>query len=70
MVKFKRIGIARALFIDPELLILDEATNALDLKTEKNVLKNINYNYKNISKIVVAHRQSSFHECEKNLSNK
>ena len=63
--QIQRIGIARALFIDPELLILDEATNALDLKTEKNVLKNINYNYKNISKIVVAHRQSSFHECEK-----
>ena len=37
--QIQRIGIARALFINPELLILDEATNALDLDTEKNYLE-------------------------------
>lgn len=63
--QIQRIGIARALFINPELLILDEATNALDLDTEKKLLRNIKLNFKNLSKIVVAHRQSSFHECEK-----
>ncbi len=63
--QIQRIGIARALFINPELLILDEATNALDLETEKKLLRNIKLNFKSLSKIVVAHRQSSFHECEK-----
>ena len=63
--QIQRIGIARALFINPELLILDEATNALDLDTEKKLLRNIKLNFKNLSKIFVAHRQSSFHECEK-----
>jgi ABC-type multidrug transport system fused ATPase/permease subunit len=64
-VQIQRIGIARALFIYPELLILDEATNALDLETEKKILKNIRDNFKDLSKIVVAHRQSSFYGCDK-----
>ena len=63
--QIQRIGIARALFINPELLILDEATNALDLETEKKLLGNIKLNFKDLSKIVVAHRQSSFHQCER-----
>ena len=63
--QIQRIGIARALFINPEILILDEATNALDLETEKEVLHNINNNFKNILKIVVAHRKSSFQSCNK-----
>ena len=34
--QIQRIGLARALYNDPEILVLDEATNALDIKTEKN----------------------------------
>ncbi len=63
--QIQRIGIARALFINPKILILDEATNALDLETEKEVLNNINNNFRNILKIVVAHRRSSFQSCNK-----
>ena len=40
----QRIGIARALYKDSKILILDEATNALDLQTEKKI-------YESISKI-------------------
>ena len=37
--QIQRIGVARALYSQPSLLILDEATNALDVDTEKNLLK-------------------------------
>lgn len=63
--QIQRIGIARALYIDPKILILDEATNALDIDTEKKILQNINLNYKDIVKIVIAHRGSSFQTCDK-----
>jgi|MDTG01.1.fsa_nt_gb ATP-binding cassette, subfamily B, bacterial PglK len=63
--QIQRIGIARALYINPKILVLDEATNALDMETEKKVLENINLNYKDILKIVIAHRDSSFQSCDK-----
>ena len=37
----QRIGIARSLYNEPELLILDEATSSLDIKTEKIFLSHI-----------------------------
>ena len=49
----QRIGLCRALYSDPELLLLDEATNALDFRTEKQVLKNIT---KDRTVILVTHR--------------
>ena len=52
----QRLGIARALYTDPSVIILDEATNALDLKTENEILKSILKFKKNITIIMISHR--------------
>ena len=50
----QRIGLARALYQEKEILTLDEATNALDIETEKKILKNLKE--KNITIIQITHR--------------
>jgi len=59
----QRIGIARALINDPELLILDEATSGLDFETENNVLKTIKKLKK--TSITVSHRLNALKDCDK-----
>ncbi len=51
----QRIGIARALYFDREILILDESLNAIDLKTSKKILRNIFENYPHLTVILVTH---------------
>ncbi len=60
----QRIGIARALYQDPEIIVLDEATNALDYKTEKQILNYI-YSLKNITLFVIAHNNRALFGCNK-----
>ena len=55
----QRIGIARALYLSPEVLVLDEATNALDSNTEEKIIKNIKSMDKNITIIIISHRLST-----------
>lgn len=55
----QRIHIAKALYKSPQILILDEATNALDSITEKNISDNLNSFFKNRTVIIVAHRLST-----------
>ena len=50
----QRIGIARALINNPELIILDEATSGLDYETENNILKTIRKLRK--TSVIVSHR--------------
>ena len=61
----QRIGIARALYNNPKLLILDEATNALDNLTEKAVMDAINNLKKDITIILIAHSLSTVKNCDK-----
>ena len=59
----QRIGIARALINDPELIILDEATSGLDYETENNILKTIKKLRK--TSIIVSHRLNALKNCDK-----
>ena len=52
----QRITIARALYANKPILILDEATNALDYETEEQILNNINNNYSDKTILMVSHR--------------
>lgn len=55
----QRLSIARAVLKNSEILIFDDTTSALDLKTEATVFKNLNEKYKNKTKIIIAQRISS-----------
>jgi ABC-type multidrug transport system fused ATPase/permease subunit len=60
----QRIGIARALYNNPEILVMDEATSALDTGTESGVMQSITA-LKGIKTIViVAHRLSTVENCD------
>ena len=55
----QRIGLARAFLRNPKILILDEATNQLDKKTEEKIYKNILDNFKNLTLIVITHDKTN-----------
>ena len=55
----QRIGIARAVYHRPQLLILDEATNALDNLTEEEVMASIDSLSNKITIILITHRLSA-----------
>lgn len=61
----QRIGIARALYNEPALLILDEASNALDAETERAVVNSLLE--QNLTLIVIAHRISILRDCTRIL---
>src|SRR5262249_44319684 len=61
----QRIGIARALYKRVALLILDEATNALDSATEAAVLRTITGLDSNLTIVVIGHRLSALAACER-----
>ena len=61
----QRLGIARALYRNPQVLIFDEATSALDNLTEKAIIDRINNLKNSITLIMIAHRLSTIKNCDK-----
>lgn len=59
----QRIGIARALYNDPQILVLDEYTNSLDTETESQIVKEVNSLKSNKTIITITHKSSSLRYC-------
>ena len=60
----QRIGIARAIYMDCKILILDESTNFLDEKTEEDFLDIIKNQMKNITVLFASHKRKSLQLCD------
>ena len=63
----QRLSIARGLISNPEVLILDDSTSALDLISEKNLKDNINTFYPELTKVIISQRISTINSCDKIL---
>ena len=61
----QRLGIARSLYFNPKLLILDEPTSSLDLRNEKLILNDISKLRDKMAIILISHRESAFKICDK-----
>jgi ABC-type multidrug transport system fused ATPase/permease subunit len=59
----QRLGIARALYKNANVLVFDEATSALDVRTENEVMREINKIENEITVIVIAHRMDTLKFC-------
>lgn len=60
----QRVSIARALLKNAPVLVLDDSTSALDMETEKKLLKTIREKYPEKTLFISAHRLSSLIDCD------
>ncbi|MCH7972847.1 MAG: ABC transporter ATP-binding protein [Bacteroidetes bacterium] len=61
----QRVSLARSLAKDPQVLILDDSFSAVDTHTEEEILKNLEEQSKNITKIIISHRISTVKNADK-----
>lgn len=62
--QMQRIGIARALYKNPRILIFDESTSSLDIETERILLDNILMNKNNMTFIFISHKISNLNKAD------
>jgi len=60
----QRLGIARAVFKQPQLLFLDEATSHLDLESEEQIQDSLHQFFEHVTAIVIAHRLTTIREMD------
>jgi len=60
----QRLAIARALYLNPEILILDEATSSLDTENENKILAEIDQIKANKTIILISHRKNTLVSCD------
>jgi ABC-type bacteriocin/lantibiotic exporter with double-glycine peptidase domain len=60
----QRIGIARALYRNTDILVLDEATNALDIQNEQKIIFSVKDHCVGKTLILVSHRQENLQYCD------
>lgn len=61
----QRVGIARAIFKEPELLFLDEATSHLDLESEQKIQDSLHRFFRSVTAVVIAHRLTTIREMDR-----
>ena len=61
----QRLGIARALYNNPEILIFDEATSALNAEIEDEIIDQIYQLKENVTLIIITHKPSILKNCNK-----
>ena len=63
--QLQRIGIARAIYFDKEIMIFDESTSSLDVETEGKIINNIKNLNDEKTIIIISHRIENLKHCEK-----
>lgn len=63
----QRLGIARAIYKQPELLLMDEATSHLDLESEEKIRDSLHKLFEKVTAVVIAHRLTTIKEMDKIL---
>ena len=60
----QRLGIARAIYRQPDLLLMDEATSHLDVDSEKKIQASLHEFFSQVTAVVIAHRLSTIREMD------
>lgn len=63
----QRVGIARAIFKDPQVFLLDEATSHLDIESEEKIQDSLHAFFGGVTAIVIAHRLTTIKEMDRIL---
>ena len=63
----QRVGIARIMLADPDIIVMDEPTSSLDVLHEKELLHTLKKEYSDKTVIIISHRMSTLTGCTRLL---